>query len=488
MPAKPTVIVIGSGLGGLAATARLAHQGYSVTVLERNATGGGKMQQVVSPNGYRFDAGPTLLTMPAVFEDLFHSCGKNISDYLMLVPLESSCRYFFSDGLVFDGYCDLKKLRTEIAAKFPTEQAAFEKYLAYAKKIYDATSEAFIYNPLTLRRLLSINPLDFFKIDSFRTAHAANAAAFTDRRLVQFLDRFPTYVGSSPYLAPATLNVIPFVELAFGGFYVKGGIYEVAKAYKRLCDEAGVTFKFNSDVKTIRVQNGKVTGVELTSGETLNADAVISNDDAVHTMEKLLGQKTPKHLEASCSGFVLLLGVRQTHERLGHHNIFFSSDYETEFDDIFTKRVPPSEPTIYISVSAKSDIGQAPSGCENWFVLINAPYLSEAWDWEKEKTTYRNLVIARLEKLGFENLNSRIEFEKIFTPLDLQLKFNANKGSIYGITSNNRLAAFLRPQNKSGSIKGLYFASGSSHPGGGTPMVTLAGKFAAELLMADFGN
>lgn len=480
------VVVIGAGLGGLSAAIRLAHRGFKVSVFEQNSTVGGKMQEVISENGYRFDTGPTLLTMPFVFEELFQSAGKKIGDYLTLLPLESACKYFFSDGSSFTAYCDLNRLREEIARVFPSEKANFERYFQYSKKIYDATAESFIYNPLSFSRLLKSNPIDLLHIDAFSTAHAANTRFFKDSRLVQFLDRFPTYVGSSPYLAPATLNVIPFVELAFGGFYVKGGMIELAKAYQKLAEELGTSFYFNQSVEQILTSNGRASGVQLAGGETLSCDAVVSNDDAVHTYASLLGKKDiEKKYDASCSGFVLCLGVGATHKHLAHHNIFFTSDYETEFAEIFEQRLMPSEPTIYISISAKSDEKQAPSGKENWFVLINAPFLSPAYNWETNKTVYRNLVVNRLKLLGFTSLDTNIEFEHVITPMDLKMKFNSFRGSIYGISSNNRLSAFLRPRNRS-NLKGLYLASGSAHPGGGTPMVTLSGKFAAELLMADF--
>jgi phytoene desaturase len=484
----PHIIVIGAGLGGLSAAIRLAYCGFKVTLFEKNATVGGKMQEVISENGYRFDTGPTLITMPFVFEELFRSVGRNIADYLTLVPLESACKYFFSDGTTFTAYCDLSRLREEIARVFPSEKHNFERYFQYAKKIYDATAENFIYNPLSFSRLLKSNLFDLLHIDAFSTAHAANARFFKDSRIVQFLDRFPTYVGSSPYLAPATLNVIPFVELAFGGFYVKGGMIELAKAYHKLAEELGATFHFNQSVERILTSNGKVSGVQLENGETLSCDAIVSNDDAIHTYAHLLGEKkVEQQYEASCSGFVLCWGIGATHEQLAHHNIFFTSDYKKEFDEIFRQKVMPHEPTIYISISSKSDSGQAPEGKENWFVLINAPFLSQAYNWEKNKLAYRNLVLNRLKSLGFSSFDRQIEFEHIITPVDLKMKFNSFRGSIYGISSNNRMSAFLRPRNR-GKVKGLYLASGSAHPGGGTPMVTLSGKFAAELLMRDFAQ
>ncbi|MBC8043666.1 MAG: phytoene desaturase [Rhizobacter sp.] len=490
---KKHIAIIGAGLGGLAAAMRLAYNGCRVSIYEKNSGAGGKMQEVVSPQGYRFDTGPTLLTMPFVFEHLFQDVGKRLADYLTLVPLEIPCRYHFSDGTVFNAYADFEKLTSEIETVFPSERKNFERYFQHIKKIYDITAESFIYNPLTLSRLMRVNPLDFFSIDAFPTAHETNSKFFGDSRFVQFLDRFPTYVGSSPYLAPATLNVIPFVELSFGGFYVQGGLYRVAEAYQKVCEELGVEFHFNSEVAEILIEEKKAAGLKLQDGQRISADAVISNDDAVHTYERLFGrngkkivsERKLKQLEASCSGFVLLLGVKREYASLNHHNIFFSPNYENEFREIFEQKIPPFEPTIYVSVSSKSDKRQSPAGTENWFVLVNAPYLTDAYDWTTGAKPYRDLVINRLTTLGFTDLEQHLEFEQILTPLDLKTKFNSNRGSIYGVTSNKKSSAFLRPQNRSPYLKRLYFASGSAHPGGGTPMVTLSGKFAAELVMQD---
>ncbi|ACF13439.1 phytoene desaturase [Chloroherpeton thalassium ATCC 35110] len=490
----PTVFIIGAGLGGLSAAMYLASHGFKVTVFEKNARVGGKMQEFRSKTGYHFDAGPTLLTMPFVFRDLFQSVGRHLEDYLTLTPLKTSCKYFFPDGTTFNAYTNKGKLFQEIRTVFPGLEPSFREYLNYTKKIYAATAQSFIYNPLTFWRLIRQNPLDFLAIDAFSTAHEANSRFFADARFVQFLDRFPTYVGSSPYLAPATLNVIPHVELTFGAHYVQGGIYQLAKAYQKVCAELGVRFCFNTEVTEILLKENQASGVRLKNGESHFCDAIVSNDDAVHTYQQLVNQSSREIIsetifrrwEASCSGFVLCLGVKASHPELSHHNIFFSSNYEHEFDEIFTQKVPPTDPTIYISISAKSDAAQAPDGAENWFVLVNAPYLTEKFDWEKEKKSYRNLIMNRLKQLGFKKLEEQIEFEQILTPKDLQTRFNANLGSIYGISSNSRSAAFLRPANRSPYVKGLYLASGSSHPGGGTPMVTLSGKFAADLLMEDF--
>ncbi|MDX2129954.1 MAG: phytoene desaturase family protein [Chloroherpetonaceae bacterium] len=491
MASSKKVIVIGAGLGGLSAAIHLAAKGFDVTIIEKNATVGGKMQELRSPNGYRFDLGPTLITMPFVFESLFAAAGRKLSDYLELIPLEASCRYFFQDGTVFTAYCNRFQFEEEVARVFPSAAPALKPYFDYAKRIYDATAESFIYNPLSFSRLFKTNPIDLFKIDALSTVHKSNVRFFSDPRFVQFLDRFPTYVGSSPYFAPATLNVIAFVELAFGGFYIKGGMQRLAEAYLKLALELGVTLETNAEVTAILDRNKVVTGVQVKKNgaiETLEALAVVSNDDAIHTYTALTDKapKRLKNLEASCSGYVLTLGVKDTYPNLSHHNIFFTKDYKHEFEEIFTQGVMPSDPTIYLTRSCHSDAGQSPEGSENWFLLINAPFLSERYNWKQDGKLYKNLVNESLEKRGFIGLSGKIEFEAEVTPEMLYQKFYSHRGSIYGLSSNGMMSAFLRPRNRSPYLKGLYIATGSAHPGGGTPMVTLSGKFAAELLIQDF--
>jgi len=487
------VVIVGGGLGGLAAGMVLSHNGFKVTILEKNNTLGGKLQEIHSTNGYNFDVGPTLITLPFVFENLFKQVGRSLDDYLKLIPLEVSCQYHFRDHSTFNAYTDPQKFKKEFKHVFSDKPEAWELYYGYIKRIYEATKDNFIFNPLTLGALFKQNPLNFFHIDAFSKVHAANERYFHDPRVQQFLNRFPTYVGSSPYIAPATLNVIPYVELAFGSYTIKGGLYRLVDAFKTVCEEEGCHIHLNQEVQQILVENKKVNGVKLKSGETIPCDAVVSNSDAAHTYLNLLNCDEHTYIkpgkikkwEPSCSGFILCLGINKQHCELEHHNIFFSENYKQEFNEIFKKTTPASQPTIYVSISSKTNPKDAPKSCENWFVLVNAPHTTDKVDWEKIKYAYRDQILAELEHFGFYNLKDHIKFEYILTPKDLQTRYHAFHGAIYGTSSNKRTSAFLRPKNRSPYVKGLYLATGSAHPGGGTPMVTLSGTFAANLLMQD---
>ena len=490
------VCIIGGGLGGLSAAMILAYNGYKVTLFEKNSTLGGKLQELKTPDGYRFDVGPTLITLPFVFENLFKKVERNLEDYLSLNPLEISCKYNFSDGTVFNAFTEKNAFVESFCNTFTDSEKSWHHYYRYIEQIYKATNQSFIFNPFSASTIFRQNPLNFFKIDPFSTVHRANMRFFKDPRVVQFLDRFPTYVGSSPYLAPATLNVIPYVELAFGSYTIKGGLYRLVEACKNVCDDLGVEIRLNTEVEQILVDGQKISGLKLNNGEHVPCHAVVSNDDAVHTYRALLSRpgklvispKTISRWEASCSGFILCLGVKKSYPRLLHHNIFFSGDYQHEFHELFAEKTPATEPTIYISISSKSFPGDAPESSENWFVLVNAPFVTSKFDWNTQKQAYRDLIIRELKHRGFTDIEDHIDYEYMVTPLNIQDWYNANFGSIYGINSNSKSSAFLRPKNRSLYVKGLYLASGSAHPGGGTPMVVLSGTFAAQLLMADFKN
>lgn len=488
-------MVIGAGMGGLSAAIRLAAKGHSVTIYEKNEFVGGKLN-FLERDGYCWDTGPSLITMPFVYEALWQAAGKNFHDYVDLVPVEPICRYFYPDAekTVFDASDSLAKMTAAIEKLNPADVANFFRFMSYSRRLYDLTAEAFLFNGFnSARNWLQLNPVDSFKIDPFRTVHGAVSSFFRDPRLIQLFDRYATYNGSSPYLAPATLNIIPYVELGIGGWYVRGGLYALARAYRRLAEEVGVIINTGEQyaVEEILRQGRKVCGVRLKSGERINADVVVANTDVAYTYNCLLNDENQAaklaKLEPSCSGFVLFLGVKKQFSQLAHHNILFSSDYRKEFADIFERKIPPSDPTIYICWTGLTDAANAPTNCSNLFVLINAPYLSSAFDWEAENATqnYRDLIVKRIQEFGLAGLSEAIEAEQIMTPLDLARRYNAERGAIYGLSSNNRFSAFLRPPNRSRRYRNLYFVGGSTHPGGGVPLVTLSGQIVAKLIEND---
>jgi phytoene desaturase len=478
------IIIIGAGLGGLSAACRLAKSGFSVTVLEKNKHVGGKVN-FVEADGYKFDTGASLLTMRHVLEDLFEFCGKQITNYLEIIPLEPICRYFWTDGTIFDASQNVEKTESEIAKLEPKDVENFRKYLADSKQKYEISEQTFLAKSLNdLPQLLTSQNLpDLLKISTLKTLDKHNAKYFKSKKLRQLFNRFATYNGSSPYQTPATFALIPYVEFGLGAWYVRGGMYEVPKALEKLARELGVKFLTDSEVENIVVENKKAVGVKA-NGEIISADFIVSNADAIETYRNLLPAKNKKYQnrEPSCSGFVLLLGTRKKFPTLAHHNIFFSDDYRAEFDALFKQKIPAPNPTIYICATSRTDDTQSPEGHENLFVLVNAPYTSDKTNWQIETKSYRDLIIKKLEEFGLEGLESSIDFEQIITPTDFETKYRANKGSIYGISSNGIFSAFLRVPNKSKDIENLYFVGGATHPGGGIPLVLLSGKMTSEMI------
>jgi len=488
MPKK--IIIVGGGLGGLSGAIRLARLGYDVHLYEKNETLGGKMGRI-RREGFTFDTGPTLLTMPYVVEELFQFAGFNVADMLQIIPVEPVCRYFYSDSEPFDASANQKIMLRNLMKRFPKDMVNYQRFMHYAERIYNKTAPVFIYSPVhEIRKLLKWQVfqtlLTLHQIDPFRTVHQSVKRHFRDPRLVQLFDRYPTYNGSNPYHAPATLNVIPYVELGLGGYYIQGGLYTLVEAMQKAAKALNVKIRTGTEVESICHDNHRIKGVRI-HGEKIDADAVLCNADVVTSHHDLIDgfHKTSKRLsrlEPSLSGLIFFWGIHGIHPHLGQHNIFFSQDYQKEFARIFQDLIPSEDPTVYVSISSKSDTGHAPEGCENWFVLINMPYLIGDQSWKAGQTALiRQAVLQKLKTCGLD-IEKQIRIEKTITPGDIALRFRSNRGSIYGISSNTLNSAFKRPPNRSRQLRGLYFAGGSTHPGGGVPMCMLSGKIAAELI------
>ena len=487
------VAVIGGGLGALSGAIRLAQLGFSVELFEKNPKIGGKVNEVIL-QGYRFDTGASLLTMPSVIDELFDVAGFKRSDYLDFVPIDPICRYFFSDGSVMDTSADKAKMKAAIAELSPNDVKGYQRFLKYAERIHDLTAEIFMRTPIHEFRKL-MRPRHFrtlfrlHHIDPFRTVHESVSRFFSDPRLVQLFDRYATYNGSDPFQAPATLNIIPYIEYGLGGYYIRGGIYRLVDALEAVAREQGVQISTSAEVERIcHAGNRRVTGVQV-NGERVAADYVLCGADAVVAYQELIDgyqqqREKVNQLEPSLSGMVFLWGVKGKHHKLAHHNIIFSSDYRTEFRQIFRDQRAPDEPTIYIAITSKTDAADAPADGENWFVLLNMPSLAPGQIWEQEKGRMRHIVLDRLKQLDFDIVD-RIVVERIYTPADFSELYASNRGSIYGVSSNSKTTAFKRLPNRSRLLKGLYFAGGSVLPGGGVPLVMLSGKMAAMLIAED---
>jgi len=489
MPQQKAVI-IGAGIAGIATAVRLAVKGYAVEVYEANSYPGGKLSQI-KQNSYRFDAGPSLFTMPQYVDELFTLAGKNPVDYFTYQKLDMVCQYFYEDSTCINAYSDTKKFAEEIEVKTGEPAASVVNHLANSRDIYNITNHVFLERSLhRLKTYLRWDTLRsvfrFPKIDPFRTMHKANAAGFKDVRVVQLFDRYATYNGSDPYQAPATLNVIPHLEHHFGAYFPGGGMYSITQSLVKLAEELGVKFHYNYQVDEIVVIHGLAKGIRA-KGENILADVVVSNMDVWFTYNRLLSkhpQLHPKKIlnqERSSSALIFYWGVKKQFPELDLHNIFFSADYKAEFQHIWKQQDIYHDPTVYLNISSKLKPDDAPGGCENWFVMINVP-ANNAQDWEKLIADARQNIIAKLSRLLDEDIAPLIVNESILDPRNIESKTSSYKGSIYGTSSNNQFAAFLRHANQSSKVQGLYFCGGSVHPGGGIPLCLLSAKIVSDMV------
>lgn len=491
-------IIVGAGVGGLSAAIRLARSGWRVSVYERNSYVGGKMGELVE-GGFRWDTGPSVITMRPVLEDLFTAAGHRLEEYLDLVLIEPLTRYFFSDGLCINLANNLSQTLEQIAHLEARDVDGYLSFLAYSARLYRLTAPVFTFGPPpALESLRKISPRDLPRVALQGMVSMQNAISrhVSSPQMKQLLGRFATYVGSSPFECPAMLSVIAHVELNEGIWYPRGGIYSIAQAMEKLGRELGIEFHMNSDVKAIAHRNNErryyATGIVLQSGESKPADVVITDIDSTTVYEKMLPSsnvfqarwKRLEKLEKSSSGFILLLGVEGQHPELAHHNVFFSEDYRREFFQIFHENKPPDDPTIYVAITSKTDAEHAPIGCENWFVLVNAPADNGYFKMPGNKAAYKDLVLDRLASKGVD-VRMKLRIIKAFTPSDLEDVTGARRGSLYGISYNDKLAPFRRPSNRCPEMKNLYFVGGTTHPGGGVPMVMLSAKVVSDMICED---
>ncbi|NRF91951.1 phytoene desaturase [Paenibacillus frigoriresistens] len=485
------IIVIGGGLGGLSSAIRLAADGHQVTVLEKNERAGGKLN-MRSGKGYSFDTGPSILTMPWVLEQLFASAGRRLEDYMTLVRVEPQWRTFFEDGVTLDITSDLPQLLKQFEQISPADAAGFLSYLQYSQNMYLLNTKSFYNRSLSglsdLRRFHSMKEL--LSMDPLRTMHQTTNRFLKDTHIRQLFDFFIMYIGSSPYSAPAVLSQLIYVQMGLGIYYVEGGMYQIAEAMLKLLGELGVEVRTSSPVAQVQTLGRSATGVILEDGSFVDADLIVSNLEVIPAHHSIL-QQHPKAAERAkdlskyvptVSGLVLLLGVDNVYEGLLHHNFFFSQDPDREFSDIFVEGKATSDPTVYVGVSSKSDPSQAPLGKENLFVLTHVPPLKPGESFASQKEAYRDIVLSKLERMGLTDLRQHIEFEYTFIPDDIQHLYGSNGGSIYGVVTDRKLNGGFKIPSKSDLLDNLYFVGGSTHPGGGVPMVTLSGQLTADLI------
>jgi len=484
------VVVVGGGLGGLAAAIRCAVAGRPTTLIEARPNVGGKLN-IVRDQGFVWDIGPSLLTMPWVLDDLLRVAGSSLAAELDVVSLPSACRYLWADGTRFDAMASLPALIQSIAAINSRDVGNFMRFMQYSQQLWDLSADQFLYTPMTgWQSLLDWRVLrDGWRLDGLRTMDVAVRNFFESPQLQQVMNRFATYNGSSPYRTPATFNLIAWAEFGLGAFYPRGGLYRIAEVLHATAQRVGVDIRTATAVTGIQHQQGRVSGVTTSDGETIATQRVISNVDPQVTLAKLLdgGARRAQRLaqrELSTSGFVVLWGLRQRYDQLDHHTICFSPDYRAEFADTDAGRLHDT-PTIYLNHTVGYDLDHAPVGGQNIFALVNVPATRGSQiDWPNVAAQYADQLVSQLEtRFGLAGFRQNIVVQHILTPHDLAQRYNAPGGSIYGLASNSTLSAFMRPPQRDPQIAGLYYCGGGTHPGGGIPLALLSGKHAAQLVI-----
>ena len=483
-----TAIVIGAGIGGIAAALRLSKKGYQVTVFEANDYPGGKLS-AFSLGDYRFDAGPSLFTMPQYVNELFELHDEKASDFFTYKKKKIACKYFWEDQIQITAYADLTLFLEEVKNKLGVETDVLKKYLKRAKKKFDLTAPLFLEQSLhklkgflnvkTLRALIN---LGLYEIN--QNLHSVNVSQLKEPHLVQMYDRYATYNGSSPYQTPGIMTLVQHLEQEYGTFVPDGGMEQITQSLFELAKRKGITFHLGEKVNQILVKKGKATGVK-TKNQTLMADIVLSNMDVFPTYKNLLKEiKPPERVltqERSSSAVIFYWGINRIFDQLDLHNIFFSQDYKSEFEAIFNQKEPTDDFTVYVNITSKDVPSDAPIGGENWFVMINTP-ADCGQDWDQIKNKLKEKTIAKINRILKVDLSLLIQEEEVLTPPLIEQKTSSHLGALYGSSSNDRMAAFLRHPNFSSKIKNLYFCGGSVHPGGGIPLCLLSAKIATDLI------
>ncbi len=484
------VVIIGSGVAGLAAAIRLAVQGFSVSVYEKNSCPGGKLS-AFTKDGFHFDAGPSLFTQPQNIEELFELADEPIENYFSYSKLDIACKYFYENGKTINAYSNAELFAKELSEKVNEPEANIKKYLTSSGILYNSIASIFLnhslhkrrtwFHPRTIKALLSLKlPYLFQSLSTYNKRFAA-------KETQQIFNRFATYNGSNPYKAPAMLSLIPHLEHNEGAYYPQGGMINITNALYNLAVQKGVHFYFNAPVQKIICLDNKAVGV-VVNNENIFADVVVSNGDVYFTHKHLLGnyKKANKILkqERSSSALVFYWGINKIFSQLELHNILFTNDYPAEFTHIFKFKKIYADPTIYINITSKQEAAQAPSNSENWFVMINVP-ANTNYDVAALKDIVKKYIVQKLNRILNTNIEEHIVTEEILHPQSIETNTGSHLGALYGTSSNSKKAAFLRHPNFTSHIKNLYCCGGSVHPGGGIPLCLKSAKIVSNLIKHD---
>ena len=494
------IAIIGGGLGGLASACTLAARGHSVVLFEKNEWLGGKAA-VLEQDGFRFDMGPTILTLPSVLKQIFAEARRDINEALELVRLDPQWRSFFEDGTTLDLVADVAKMR-EALGEYSGEKTAdgYARFIDHSRRLHRISEQWFFWRSIggmrdmfDARNMTKEGTLsDVFAMRMGRSVASTVRSFVPDARVAQMVDHFTQYVGSSPDASPAVLCGIAHMQTQEGIWYPRGGTAAIPAALSKLASELGVDVRLGTDVTRITSTQWKITGVRTSDGLSEAFDAVVSNCDSVRTHRELLGgvRKFERRwrYEPACSGVVLYLGLKRRQPQLLHHNFVFSRDPHEEFDFIYRKGEPAPDPTCYVCAPAMSDPDVAPPGGEALYVLVHTPYLRPHHDWRAMLPAYRKTILEKLRRTAGLELEDEIVTEISLTPLDIHERYRVLNGAIYGLASHGRWTGAFKPGNRSRDLRGLYLCGGAAHPGPGMPMVLMSGWIAADALDADLSE
>lgn len=496
--AKPgkRVVVIGAGLGGMTAAIQLARAGYSVDLLEKNGNVGGKLN-LLQEAGFSFDLGPSIFTLPQIFRPVFEGDGKTLEDYITLERVDPQWRNFFEDGTIVDLWEDASTMRSQLERLGDDAVEDYQRFRQYSRLQYEIVNRGYFEQGLdTFWDFVKFYGIkDGRGLDYMHTMSFGIAKRVRNRYLCEIFEYFIKYVGSSAYDAPAFMNLMPAIQLEYGLWYVRGGLYNLAQAFERRLEETKVRVHLNTRVTEIGKDGARVTGVhgQRQDGSilTLTADYVISNMEVIPANEQLLREpkrvlKRLARFEPSCSGIVLHLGLNKIYPQLAHHNFFYSSDQKRHFHRVFREKQLPDDPTIYLVAPTRTDPSQAPEGCDNIKILPHIPYRNDLHPYTRQDyVSLKNLCLEKLERMGLTDLRKHIIVEDFWAPFDIEEKYLSNRGSIYGVVSDMRKNFAFKAPKRSPNYRNLFFVGGSVNPGGGMPMVTLCGQHVARLVMEE---
>lgn len=483
---RQRIAIVGAGVGGLAAAARLAHQGHDVHVFEKGSTPGGRCN-TLSVDGFTFDTGPTLLLMPEVLEETFAAIGRKSSDYVELHKCDPNYRLHFRDGSDLTLGTDLVAVQKELERLEPGSFRRYLEFLAQGQAQYQVSLEKFVgrnfdglgeyFKPSTLAKV--------FAIKAHKKMYPEVSRFFQDERLRAALTFQTMYLGISPYESPAVYGLLPYTELAVGIWFPKGGLHAIPKAFEKAAKEDGAQFHYRTSVTRVVEEGGRATAVVLSNGERFDADAVLVNADLPWAYKNLLQGTSAKppaieKLKYTSSAYMMYLGVKRRYDGLLHHNVVFGRDYKGAFSDIFEKLQVPEDPSFYVNAPAHTDPSMAPKGMDSLYVLVPVPHRAPHLDWRVEGPKVRAKVFARLAELGHPDLERDIVMERTFTPDDYASVLNLERGSAFGLSHNFMQVGPFRPANVDPNIDNLFFVGASTQPGTGLPMVMLSAKLTCE--------